>query len=73
MIGSPPDHLAAPQANFETILSLLSCFFICEDEDAFMEWIRTALESTEIRSAMAGWRKAWAGLVAQGKQHSALL
>lgn len=73
LIIANPDYLSAPQANFETILSLLSSYFIAEDEDAFIDWIRITMSTPEIRSAMTGWRRSWGELVDQGRQHDALL
>lgn len=67
------DYLSSPEANFETILSLVSSFFVPEDEDAFIDWVRVTLGTPEIRSAMKGWRQSWEQLVAQGRQHDALL
>lgn len=73
LIVADIDYLSSPHANFETILSLLSSYFVAEDEDAFINWIRTTLESQEIRSAMVDWRRTWGELVTQGRHHDALL
>jgi len=67
------DYLASPHATFETILSLLSSFFVPEDEDAMLSWVRTTLENKAIRAEMAKWRKSWKELVATGKDGTALL
>ncbi|KAJ3506344.1 hypothetical protein NLJ89_g6917 [Agrocybe chaxingu] len=37
------DHITSASANFETVLSLLSSFFIPENEDALMSWIEATL------------------------------
>ena len=67
------DHITSESANFETVLSLLSSFFIPEDEDGLMLWIEKVLGDSKIRSDMARWRSDWGRLVASGEQHSALL
>ena len=67
------DHITSDSANFETVLSLLSSFFVPEDEDALMLWIEKALGDAKIRSDMARWRQDWGRLVASGEQHTALL
>lgn len=67
------DLLAAPNANFESILSLLSSYFVAEDEDALMKWIRKMLRQPGIKSRMDGWREEWARLVQEGKSDTALL
>ncbi|TFK82637.1 RabGAP/TBC [Polyporus arcularius HHB13444] len=67
------DHITSNAANFETILSLLSSFFVPEDEDVLLLWIEKALGDKKIRSDMVQWRADWNRLVASGEQHSALL
>ena len=67
------DHITSSSANFETVLSLLSSFFVPEDEDSLLLWIEKVLGDTKIRADMARWRQDWAKLVASGEQHSALL
>ncbi|KAH9486452.1 TBC domain-containing protein [Psilocybe cubensis] len=67
------DHITSSSANFETILSLLSSFFVPEDEDALMSWIGTTLGDKKFRGNMTNWRQAWKKLVAEGKEGSALL
>ncbi|KAH9932055.1 RabGAP/TBC [Epithele typhae] len=67
------DYITSATANFETILSLLSSFFVPENEDSVMFWIEKALRDPKIRSDMTGWRQDWAKLVESGEQHSALL
>ena len=67
------DHLTSAQANFETVLSLLSSFFVPEDEDALLKWIDHALGDKKLREDMSRWRMEWRGLVAEKKQAGALL
>lgn len=68
-----PDLLAAPTATFESILSLLSSYFVAEDEDKLMRWIRRMLRSPGVREKMDGWREEWSGLVREGKTDGVLL
>ena len=67
------DHITSSSANFETILSLLSSFFVPEDEDTLMSWIETTLGDKKLRSNMVKWRQDWRLLVAYGKDGTALL
>ncbi|KAG2022653.1 hypothetical protein CC2G_000387 [Coprinopsis cinerea AmutBmut pab1-1] len=67
------DQITSPHANFETILSLLSSFFVPEDEDVFMGWIEKMLCDRKIRGSMNQWRKEWKVLVESGKEVEALL
>jgi len=67
------DHISAAQANFETILSLLSSTFVIEDEDALLHWMERLLGDRRVREEMGGWRADWGLLVAEGKSGSALL
>ncbi|KAI0271485.1 rab-GTPase-TBC domain-containing protein [Gloeopeniophorella convolvens] len=67
------DHITADAANFETVLSLLSSFFVPEDEDVFLEWISKVAENRKVRSDMEGWRVQWKELVASGRDGDALL
>jgi hypothetical protein len=67
------DHITSDSANFETVLSLLSSFFVPEDEDAFMFWISDMLGNKKVRQNMARWRRDWQALVAAGKEGDALL
>jgi len=66
-------HLASPEANFETILSLLSSFFVPEDEDTLFIWIQKMLENKRLREEMKQWRVEWGQLVATGQDGKALL
>ena len=67
------DHITSEAANFETVLSLLSSFFVPEDEDATLLWIGKVLGDKKIRSDMERWRQDWGRLVASGENASALL
>jgi hypothetical protein len=67
------DHITSSSANFETILSLLSSFFVPQDENVLLSWIEKALGDKKLRASMAGWRQTWQGLVASGKSGDALL
>ncbi|KAG2136483.1 rab-GTPase-TBC domain-containing protein [Suillus bovinus] len=67
------DHITSSSANFETILSLLSSFFVPEDDDSLLSWIERMLGNKKLRSQMAQWRQDWAELVASGKDSEALL
>lgn len=67
------DRITAESANFETVLSLLSSFFVPEDEDVYLNWISKVAENKKMRSKMQLWRAEWKGLVASGKDGEALL
>ncbi|KJA28455.1 hypothetical protein HYPSUDRAFT_155709 [Hypholoma sublateritium FD-334 SS-4] len=67
------DHITAAAANFETILSLLSSFFVPEDEDALMAWIGNMLADKKLRASIVQWRAEWQALVREGKDGAALL
>lgn len=65
--------MTSASANFETVLSLLSSFFVPEDEDAFLLWIMRMLSDKKLRENMLKWKADWKGLVASGKSDKALL
>lgn len=67
------DHITSDAANFETVLSLMSAFFVPEDEDALLSWIDKALSEKKVRTQMLEWRADWAKLVARGEHTEALL
>lgn len=69
----PADHITSESANFETVLSLLSSFFVPEDEDTTLQWIEKALGDKKLRADMVRWRQDWARLVASGENGTALL
>ncbi|KAG6841733.1 hypothetical protein C0991_007619 [Blastosporella zonata] len=67
------DQITSASANFETILSLLSSFFVPEDEDTLMAWIKHMLGDKKLRDSMRGWREDWRRLIKEGKDGGALL
>jgi hypothetical protein len=67
------DNITSNAANFETVLSLLSSFFVPEDEDSLVGWVGKVLDDQKIRASMASWRTEWKQLVASGKDSTALL
>jgi hypothetical protein len=60
-------------ATFESILSLLSSYFVAEDEDALLRWIQKTLDQPGFRERLNGWRVDWHKLVKEGKSDRALL
>lgn len=67
------DHITSESANFETVLSLLSSFFVPEDENALLAWIEKVASDKKLRSDMRRWRGDWHRLVAAGQHTQALL
>ena len=67
------DQITARTATFETILSLLSSFFVPQDEDSLVQWIGQMLGDKKLRSNMIRWKADWRDLVASGKDGQALL
>jgi hypothetical protein len=67
------DHVTSSSANFETVLSLLSSFFVPEDDNALLSWVEELLDDKKLRAHIHGWRQDWHELVASGKEGSALL
>ncbi|WWD18988.1 hypothetical protein CI109_103445 [Kwoniella shandongensis] len=67
------DLLSAKNATFESILSLLSSYFVAEDEDVMMRWIRKMLNQPGTKTKMDAWRAEWHVLVKEGKSGTALL
>ncbi|KAG6811093.1 hypothetical protein H0H92_009019 [Tricholoma furcatifolium] len=67
------DQITSASANFETVLSLLSSFFVPEDEDVLMAWIGRMLGDSKLRASMRAWKEEWRALVASGKEGNALL
>ncbi len=67
------DQITSKSANFEIILSLLSSFFVPEDENALMFWIEKTLGDKKLRTSLRQWREDWRDLVKTGKDSSALL
>lgn len=70
---SPLDHITADSANFETVLSLLSSFFVPEDEDVYLNWIAKVAENKKLRTKVQSWRAEWKEMVASGRDGDALL
>ncbi|KAI0286829.1 rab-GTPase-TBC domain-containing protein [Russula aff. rugulosa BPL654] len=52
------DRITSESANFETVLSLLSSFFVPEDEDVYLNWIAKVAENKKMRTKMQSWRAA---------------
>ena len=67
------DHITSGSANFETALSLLSSFFVPEDDDALLSWIEQMLGDKKLRSQIAQWRHDWVQLAASARDGDALL
>ncbi|KAI5118255.1 hypothetical protein M0805_008189 [Coniferiporia weirii] len=67
------DFLTSTRASFETVLSLLSSFFVPEDEDALLRFIERALDDKKLRADMGQWRSEWQQLVAEKKDGGVLL
>ncbi|EGO31155.1 hypothetical protein SERLADRAFT_455886 [Serpula lacrymans var. lacrymans S7.9] len=67
------DQITSSSASFETVLSLLSSFFVPEDEDSLLFWIENMLGDKKLRSRMDQWRIDWKQLVATGQDSKALL
>ncbi|KAH7915687.1 rab-GTPase-TBC domain-containing protein [Hygrophoropsis aurantiaca] len=67
------DHITSSAANFETILSLLSSYFVPEDDNSLLSWIEHMLGDKKLRSRMNQWRTNWRQLVATGRDGDALL
>jgi len=65
--------LAAPGATFESILSLLSSYYVPEDEDAMLQWMRKMLWTSGTRERIAFWRREWRGFVERGEEGDKLL
>lgn len=72
-IDVPIDCITSTSANFETILSLLSSFFVPEDDDILLEWIDRVMSDKKMRANMKQWRTDWGQLVATGQDGKALL
>jgi hypothetical protein len=72
-LNAVKDRITSESANFETVLSLLSSFFVPEDEDVYLNWIAKVTENKKLRTKMQSWREEWKGLVASGRDGEALL
>lgn len=73
IIWAHKEAISSKEANFETILSSLSTFYVPEDEDGLLKWMRDMLNQQGMRSRLTEWRKEWKSLVEQGKEGEALL
>jgi len=71
--SSRADNITSSSANFETVLSLLSSFFVPEDDDALLSWIEQFLGDKKLRARIHSWRRDWHQLAASGNEGSALL
>ena len=67
------DNFLAPKASFESILGILSSFFVIENEDALFSWLRKAMLDRRLRRDMASWRAEWKELVRTEKEKDVLL
>ena len=67
------DLLAAPTATFESILSHLSSYFVAEDDDVLMRWIRKMINQPGMRDMIGRWRRDWLKMVEEGKSEGVLL
>ncbi|RDB26814.1 USP6 N-terminal-like protein [Hypsizygus marmoreus] len=67
------DQITSAMASFETALSILSSFFVPEDEGALLTWIGGMLGDKKLRSSMLKWKTDWKALVGSGKGGAALL
>lgn len=67
------DLLSAKTATFESILSLLSSYFVAEDEDVLLRWTQKTLDQPGFRERLNAWRRDWHKLVAEGTSDRALL
>ncbi|KAF5368385.1 hypothetical protein D9758_002439 [Tetrapyrgos nigripes] len=67
------DQITSSSANFETVLSLLSSFFVPEDDNVLMGWIERVMGDSGIRANMRKWREEWKEMVKEGKEMDALL
>ncbi|WVN90220.1 uncharacterized protein L203_105456 [Cryptococcus depauperatus CBS 7841] len=65
--------LSSSSASFESILSLLSSYFVAQDEDALMRWVRKVLSIRGIRTKMDSWRAEWKEMVKEGTSDGVLL
>jgi USP6 N-terminal-like protein len=67
------DNFLAPKASFESILGILSSFFVVENEDALFSWLRKAMLDRRLRRDMETWRAEWKELVRTEKEKDVLL
>ncbi|OCB87104.1 RabGAP/TBC [Sanghuangporus baumii] len=67
------DYLTSTHASFGMVLSLLSSFFVREDEDALLRWVERALDDKNLRAEKNQRRAEWRGLVREKKDGGVLL
>lgn len=67
------DNFLAPKASFESMLGLLSSFFVVEDEDVLFAWLRKAMQDRRLRRDMGMWRAEWKELVRTEREKNVLL
>ncbi|CBQ68826.1 conserved hypothetical protein [Sporisorium reilianum SRZ2] len=65
--------ILAERADFETILSALSSFFVPQDDDALLFWVREALGRRDVRGTMKRARDEYARKVAAGEAAALML
>jgi len=73
VVWATKDHILSKTASFETILSLLSSFFILESEDHLMTWIFNVMNDKALRAEMNHLRSVWQSLVERGEEGRVLL
>ncbi|KAG7093795.1 hypothetical protein E1B28_007440 [Marasmius oreades] len=67
------DQITSASANFETVLSLLSSFFVPEDENILLSWVGKTMADKKVRANMMRWRADWQEIVMEGKEATVLL
>ncbi|CED84788.1 Rab6 GTPase activator GAPCenA and related TBC domain proteins [Phaffia rhodozyma] len=67
------DQLTSAEASFETMLSLLSSFFVPDNDNVFMAFIQTTMSIRGIRAQMGEWRREWKDLESRGEAMDKLL
>ena len=70
---APTDYITSSSASFETILSLLSSFFVPEDDNVLLGWVDKVMSDKKTRASMRQWRADWRQLVATGQDGKALI
>ncbi|GAC99884.1 hypothetical protein PHSY_007487 [Pseudozyma hubeiensis SY62] len=62
-----------PSADFETILSALSSFFVPEDDDALMLWVKDALSRKDVQGSLTKARNEYRRKVENGEAAALML
>uniref|UniRef100_V5EEQ8 Rab-GAP TBC domain-containing protein n=2 Tax=Kalmanozyma brasiliensis (strain GHG001) TaxID=1365824 RepID=V5EEQ8_KALBG len=62
-----------PRADFETILSALSSFFVPEDDDALLSWVKRALKRKDVQSTIRRAREEYRDKVQSGEAAALML